>query len=184
MCPKHRNVHREIPVATETSNRNGVCSLLLYIGAEHSCSAPSFCGCDEEIVVAGIPSESPAPTLLSNRTNFLVAHQRAAGSPKLRIVGQHHGDLPNGVVADKQCTCFASKVMWERYPPTPLIQLRETRPMHREKPHKLLQVGVTPTPATHSWEVIRLPDCKSGVTKTIAEVTTGALPALPTISDS
>ncbi len=30
----------------------------------------------------------------------------------------------------------------------PLFQLRETRPMHREKPHKLLQVGVTPTPAT------------------------------------
>src|ERR1700722_19768986 len=27
--------------------------------------------------------------------------------------------------------------------------LRETRPMHREKPHKLLQVGVTPTPATN-----------------------------------
>src|SRR5207247_5327017 len=24
------------------------------------------------------------------------------------------------------------------------FQLRETRPMHREKPHKLLQVGVTP----------------------------------------
>jgi len=37
--------------------------------------------------------------------------------------------------------------------------------MHREKPHKLLQVGVTPTPATIFWEVIRLPDCKSGVTK-------------------
>ena len=29
------------------------------------------------------------------------------------------------------------------------ISLRETRPMHREKPHKLLQVGVTPTPATN-----------------------------------
>ncbi len=29
------------------------------------------------------------------------------------------------------------------------FQLRETRPMHREKPHKLLQVGVTPTPATN-----------------------------------
>ena len=27
------------------------------------------------------------------------------------------------------------------------FQMRETRPMHREKPHKLLQVGVTPTPA-------------------------------------
>ena len=48
--------------------------------------------------------------------------------------------------------------------------LRETRPMHREKPHKLLQVGVTPTPATTACaepprEVIRLPDSKSGVTK-------------------
>jgi hypothetical protein len=28
------------------------------------------------------------------------------------------------------------------------LALRETRPKHREKPHKLLQVGVTPTPAT------------------------------------
>jgi len=27
--------------------------------------------------------------------------------------------------------------------------VRETRPMHREKPHKLLQVGATPTPATN-----------------------------------
>ena len=45
------------------------------------------------------------------------------------------------------------------------ISLRETRPMHREKPHKLLQVGVTPTPATIIREVIRLPDCKSGVVK-------------------
>jgi len=43
--------------------------------------------------------------------------------------------------------------------------LRETRPMHREKPHKLLQVGVTPTPATNFREVIRLPDCKSDVVK-------------------
>ena len=25
----------------------------------------------------------------------------------------------SGVVADKQCTCPASKLMWERYPPTP-----------------------------------------------------------------
>src|ERR1043165_3796479 len=24
-----------------------------------------------------------------------------------------------GVVADKQCTCFASRLMWERYPPAP-----------------------------------------------------------------
>ena len=38
--------------------------------------------------------------------------------------------------------------------------LRETRPRHREKLHKLLQVGVTPTPATNFREVIRLPDRK------------------------
>ena len=30
-------------------------------------------------------------------------------------------------------------------------QLRGTRLMHREKPHKLLQVGVTPTPATNIY---------------------------------
>src|SRR6266508_4186428 len=35
--------------------------------------------------------------------------------------GQHGGSLPFsfGVVADKKCTCPASKLMWERYPPTP-----------------------------------------------------------------
>ncbi len=38
--------------------------------------------------------------------------------------------------------------MWERYPPTPPISLRGTRLRHREKPHKLLQVGAIPTPAT------------------------------------
>ena len=38
--------------------------------------------------------------------------------------------------------------------------------MHREKPHKLLQVGVIPTPAPNIiWEVIRLPVCKTGVFK-------------------
>jgi len=52
--------------------------------------------------------------------------------------------------------------------------------MHREKPHKLLQVGVTPTPATNSREVIRLSDCKSDVAKQSRKRRTGALPALPT----
>ena len=133
----------------------------------------------------------------------------AAESPKLSLPGAAPGRLANfhfGVVADKQCTCPASKLMWERYPPTPpafahrygagegcrvgaqsaktdfvysisglrlgrpISILRETRPRHREKPHKLLQVGVTPTPATTARagpprEVIRLPDCKSGVVK-------------------
>ncbi len=30
----------------------------------------------------------------------------------------------------------------------PSFQLRETRPKHRDEPHKLIQVGATPTPAT------------------------------------
>jgi len=67
--------------------------------------------------------------------------------------GQHGGSLPFsfGVVADKQCTCPASKLMWERYPPTPpIFNCGKLDQMHREKPHKLLQVGVTPTPATNS----------------------------------
>ena len=60
-------------------------------------------------------------------------------------------------------------------------ELRGTRLMHREKPHKLLQVGVIPTPATiYIWEMIRLPDCKSGVAKQIRKRRTGALPAFPT----
>ena len=45
------------------------------------------------------------------------------------------------------------------------FKLRETRPMHREKPHKLLQVGVTPTPATNLREAFRLLVCKTSVEK-------------------
>lgn len=55
-------------------------------------------------------------------------------------------------------------------------QLRKTRPKYRERPHKLFQVGVTPTPATtvctgHQREVIRLPDGKSRRQKTKSEGT-------------
>ena len=64
------------------------------------------------------------------------------------------------------------------------ILSRETRPKHRAKPHKLRKVGATPTPATIFREVIRLPDCKSGVAKQSRKRRTGALPALPTISGS
>ena len=68
-----------------------------------------------------------------------------------------------GVVADKQCTCPASKPMREHYPPTP--------PFHRgenEIQASLISsafVGATPTPATNFREVIRLPVCKTGVCK-------------------
>lgn len=104
--------------------------------------------------------------------------QRAWGNTKAAC--QFHG-----VVADKQCTCPASKPMRERYPPTPPISLRGTRLKHREKPHKLLQVSVILTPATIAYaepsrEMIQLPDCKSGVRKQNWKRRTGALPASPT----
>jgi hypothetical protein len=46
----------------------------------------------------------------------------AAEFPKLSLPGAALGRLANfhfGVLADKQCTCLASKLMQERYPPTP-----------------------------------------------------------------
>src|SRR6266550_332070 len=51
--------------------------------------------------------------------------------------------------------------------------------MHRGRPHKPLEAGVIPAPATNFREVIRLPDCKSGVAKQSWKRRTGALPAFP-----
>ena len=53
----------------------------------------------------------------------------------------------HGVVADKQCTCLASKLMWEHYPPTPPFYCGEN-----EIQASLISsasVGATPTPATN-----------------------------------
>ena len=67
-------------------------------------------------------------------------------------------------------------------PAASTISLRGTRPKHREKPHKLLQVGATPTPATSFG---RRSGCRSvkPVSQNEPEATTGALPAPPTILD-
>src|SRR5882672_1016872 len=59
--------------------------------------------------------------------------------------------------------------MRARYPPTPPFHCGEN-----EIQASLISsasVGATPTPATISWEVIRLPDCKSGVMKYVSEAT-------------
>ena len=82
------------------------------------------------------PATAPIPFSIFRQ----VAHQPVRPSlQNSACLGRHQGDLPiyPGVVADKQCTCLASKLMWERYPPTPPILSRETRPKHRAKPHKL-----------------------------------------------
>src|SRR2546430_17050673 len=63
--------------------------------------------------------------------------------------GQHGGSLPifmgswqtSNALALQASLCGSVTHRLHQF------QLRETRPMHREKPHKLLQVGVTPTPA-------------------------------------
>ena len=65
--------------------------------------------------------------------------------------GQHGGSLPFsfGVVADKQCTCPASKLMWERYPPTPPIFHRGENEIQASLISSAF-AGATPAPATNS----------------------------------
>ena len=96
----------------------------------------------------------------------------AAESPKLSLPGAAPGRLANFHFWGRgrqvmHLPCKQADVGALPTDSTNFNSLRETRPMHRGKPHKLPQVGVTPTPATNFREVIRLPDCKSGVAKQI-----------------
>ena len=113
-----------------------------------------FRGCDltaeyllaMEEVRAQLPAAAPFIHRLgvSTRPSF----QNSAYS------GQHGGSLPfSGVVADKQCTCPASRLMWARYPPTPPFHCGENE--IRASPISSTSVGATPTPATNLREVIR-----------------------------
>src|SRR5439155_23395375 len=64
------------------------------------------------------------------------------------------------------------------------ISLRGTRPKHRGRSHKPFEAGVIPAPATNFMELIQPAVCKPAVIKQCWKLTTGALPARPTISDS
>ena len=94
----------------------------------------------------------------------------AAESPKLSLPGAAPGRLANfhfGVVADKQCTCPASKLMRERYPPTPPFHCGEN-----EIQASLISsasVGATPTPATNLG---RCSGCRS--VKPVSKTTVGS----------
>src|SRR5258707_265971 len=68
------------------------------------------------------PKEIPSskPEGLHSRAELLGFGVGSFGFP-LSLLGFYPG-----VVADKQCTCPATKLRRERYPPTPPIQLRET----------------------------------------------------------
>jgi hypothetical protein len=87
------------------------------------------------------------------------APARAAESPKLSLPGAAPGRLANSSwgrgrkvmhLPCKQAQAGALPAVLHHFTPTSDVgfNLRETRPKHREKPHKLLQVGATPTPAT------------------------------------
>ena len=125
------------------------------MGREPERSRPFyFRGCDltaeyllaMEEVRAQLPAAAPFRHRLSVSTR--PSFQNSAYS------GQHGGSLPfSGVVADKQCTCPASRLMRERYPPTPPFHCGEN-----EIQASLISsasVGATPTPATNLREVIR-----------------------------
>src|SRR5438874_6665789 len=66
---------------------------------------------------SGRNSRQPHESSYRLRVSTLPSLQNSAHS------GRHGGSLPFsfGVVADKKCTCPASKLMWERCPPTPQI---------------------------------------------------------------
>ena len=73
--------------------------------------------------------------------------------------GRHGGSLPSSWGRGRQAMHLLCKqVDVGALPTDSTISLRGTRPMHREKPHKLLQVGVTPTPATNFGQC---PGCRS-----------------------
>src|SRR5215207_756226 len=65
--------------------------------------------------------DGPGATPGSRTNSSQAARQHAAESPKLSLLraARRQPAIYFGVVADKQCTCFASRLMWERYPPTP-----------------------------------------------------------------
>ena len=116
----------------------------------------------------GCPGATPG-----SRTNFHYVSRApacAAESPKLSLPGAAPGRLANfhfGVVADKQCTCPASKLMRERYPPTPPFHCGEN-----EIQASLISsasVGATPTPATNLG---RCSGCRS--VKPVSQTTVGS----------
>ena len=86
----------------------------------------------------------------------------ATESPKLSLLGaapRRRANFP-GVVADKQCTCLASKLMRERYPPIPPAFAKASawranlNGGENEIQASLISsasVGATPTPATNIY---------------------------------
>ena len=73
-------------------------------------------------------------------------HQPCGGVSKTLPAGGSTQTACQGVVADKQCTCPASRLMRERYPLTPPSHCGENE-IHASL-MRSASVGATPTPAT------------------------------------
>src|SRR6266516_2834716 len=100
----------------------------------------------------GACTRPPLGAIPGSRTNSLqAARQHAAESPKLSLLRAARRQPAIFIWGrGRQAMHLPCKQAYVGALPTDsTISLRETRPMHREKPHKLLQVGVTPTPATN-----------------------------------
>src|SRR5881394_1468017 len=86
-----------------------------------------------------------------SRTNSLqAARQHAAESPKLSLLRAARRQPAIFILGSWQTSnalALQASLCGSVTHRLHQFELRETRPMHREKPHKLLQVGVTPTPA-------------------------------------
>src|SRR5438132_3952551 len=85
-----------------------------------------------------------------SRTNFLqAARQHAAESPKLSSLraARRQPAIFMGSWQTSNALALQASLCGSVTHRLHQFQLRETRPMNREKPHRLLQVGVTPTPA-------------------------------------
>ena len=74
----------------------------------------------------------------------------AAESPKLRLPGAAPGRLASvhGGCGREVMHLPCKQAQAGALPAASTISLRETRPKHREESHKLLEVGLTPAPAT------------------------------------
>ena len=85
------------------------------------------------------------------------APARAAESPKLSLPGAAPGRLANFHFRGRGRQAMhlpCKQAHAGALPADSTISLRGTRLKHREKPHKLLQVGVTPTPATSLRSIV------------------------------
>ena len=101
-----------------------------------------------------------APISLTLRVSTQQSLQNSA------YFGQHEGNVPIFGGRGRQVMRLPCKQDDVGALPTDsTISPRETRPRNRGRPHKPVQVGVTPTPATNFGEMIRLSDCKSDVIK-------------------